>query len=90
MLFLMKPQSVVVIVSCRRQSSVIGRRSSVVGHCCQLSSSSVIGRRSSVVGHHPVNVTLKANNSQAKEINRLVIQKKMEAVLTSMDNNNTE
>ena len=33
----------------------------------------------------PVNVTLKANNSQAKEIIRLVIQKKMKAVLTLMD-----
>ena len=38
----------------------------------------------------PVNVTFKANNSQAKEINRLVIQKKMKAVLTFMDDNNAE
>ena len=38
----------------------------------------------------PVNVTLKANKSQAKEIKRLLIQKKMEVVLTSMDDNNAE
>ena len=38
----------------------------------------------------PVNVTLKVNKSQAKEIKCLLIQKKMEVVLTSMDDNNTE
>ena len=36
----------------------------------------------------PVNVTLKANKVQAKEIKRLLIQKKIEIVLTSMDDNN--
>ena len=38
----------------------------------------------------PVNVTLKANKSQAKEIKRLLIQKKIQVVLTSMDDNNAE
>ena len=39
-----------------------------------------------------VNVTLKANKSQGKEIKRLLIQKKMAVVLrvTSMDDNNAE
>ena len=38
----------------------------------------------------PVNVTFKANKSQAKEIKRLLIQKKIQVVLTSMDDNNAE
>ena len=38
----------------------------------------------------PVKVTLKADKSQAKEIKRLLIQKKMEVVLTSMDDNDAE
>ena len=38
----------------------------------------------------PVNVTLKANKFQAKEIKRLLIQKKIQVVLTSMDDNNAE
>ena len=38
----------------------------------------------------PVNVTLEANKSQAKEIKRLLIQKKIQVVLTSMDDNNAE
>ena len=38
----------------------------------------------------PVNVTLKANKSQVKEIKRLLIQKKIQVVLTSMDYNNAE
>ena len=38
----------------------------------------------------PVNVMLKANKSQAKEIKRLLIQKKIQVVLTSMDDNNAE
>ena len=37
-----------------------------------------------------VNVTLKANKSQAKEIKRLLIQKKIQVVLTSMDDNNAK
>ena len=37
-----------------------------------------------------VNVTLKAKKSQAKEIKRLLIQKKIQVVLTSMDDNNAE
>ena len=38
----------------------------------------------------PVNVTLKANKSQAKEIKRLLIRKKIQVVLTSMDDYNAE
>ena len=38
----------------------------------------------------PVNVTLKASKFQAKEIKRLRIQKKIQVVLTSMDDNNAE
>ena len=38
----------------------------------------------------PVNATLKANKSQAKEIKRLPIQKKIQVVLTSMEDNNAE
>ena len=38
----------------------------------------------------PVNATLKANKSQAKEIKRLLILKKIQVVLTSMDDNNVE
>ena len=38
----------------------------------------------------PVDVTLKANKSQAKEIKRLQIQKKIQVVLTSMDDSNEE
>ena len=38
----------------------------------------------------PVNATLKANKSQAKEIERLLIQRKIQVVLTSMDDNNAE
>ena len=34
--------------------------------------------------------TLKANKSQAKEIKRLLIQKKIQVELTSMDDNNVE
>ena len=34
--------------------------------------------------------TLKANKSQAKEIKRLLIQKKIQVELTSMDDNNAE
>ena len=33
---------------------------------------------------------LKANKSQAKEIKRLLIQKKIQVELTSMDDNNAE
>jgi hypothetical protein len=33
----------------------------------------------------PVNVTFKANKSQAKEIKRLLQQKKIQVILTSMD-----
>ena len=33
---------------------------------------------------------MKANKSQAKEIKRLLIQKKIQVVLTSMDDNNAE
>ena len=38
----------------------------------------------------PVNATLKANKSQAKEIKRLLIQTKIQVVLTPMDDNNAE
>ena len=38
----------------------------------------------------PVNVTFKSNKSRAKEIKRLLIQKKIQVVLTSMDDNNAE
>ena len=34
--------------------------------------------------------TLKANKSQAKEIKRLLIRKKIQVELTSMDDNNAE
>ena len=34
--------------------------------------------------------TLKANKSQAKEIQRLLIQKKIQVELTSIDDNNAE
>ena len=36
----------------------------------------------------PVNVTFKANKSQAKEIKRSLMQKKIHVVLSSMDDNN--
>ena len=38
----------------------------------------------------PVNVTLKASKFPAKEIKRLRIQKKIQVVLTSKDDNNAE
>ena len=38
----------------------------------------------------PVTATLKANKSQAKKIKRLLIQRKIQVLLTSMDNNNAE
>ena len=38
----------------------------------------------------PVNVKLKANKSQEKEIKRLLIQTNIQVVLTSMDDNNAE
>ena len=38
----------------------------------------------------PVNVTLNANKFQAKEIKCLLIQKMIQVVLTSMDDNNAE
>ena len=37
-----------------------------------------------------ISFSLKANKSQAKEIKRLLIQKKIQVELTSMDDNNAE
>ena len=37
-----------------------------------------------------INFTLKANKSQAKEIKRLLIQKKIQVVLTLADDNSAE
>ena len=38
----------------------------------------------------PVSITLKADEAQAKEIKRLLIQKMIQVVLASMDDNNAE
>ena len=47
-------------------------------------------RRIGVRINVPVNATLKANKSQAKDIKRLLIQNKIQVVLTSMGDNNAE